>query len=212
MNTCGNITKVTRLVAAFVASLVLTSCLFMPAVSLADESNETKTTSAVSEDNNQVYPNQMPDSSFLYETSIAELASADSFYDGQTVMVEGEVVGDRVNDELNSAMCWITLQELDAENPSVVAVTMSKDQSQIIDTYGKYNTTGTTLQVRGTFHLDCDDHQGESDIHVTEVSAVAQGASTPSEVNPVIVIAAVVTILVGAALTGLYYFLRERAR
>lgn len=49
--------------------------------------------------NNKVYVNQLSDSSFLYETAIADLAEADSYYEGLTVLVKGEVVGDRVNDE-----------------------------------------------------------------------------------------------------------------
>ena len=174
----------------------------------ADASNSEE--SGQSDDlNNNVYVNQLPDSSFLYETSIADLAQADSYYEGQTVLVKGEVVGDRVNDEFSDANCWVTLQD-SAQNPSVVAVFMSKDQSSVVDTYGHYGTVGTQLQVRGIFHLECAEHQGMSDIHAEEVSALQEGYENSPEPNMRILGVALVACLVGAALMVTYYIRRER--
>ena len=150
--------------------------------------------------NNKVYVNQLSDSSFLYETAIADLAEADSYYEGLTVLVKGEVVGDRVNDEFREDTCWITLQD-DKKNPSVVAVFMTKDQSSIIDTYGQYGKVGTQLQVRGTYHLECSEHQGMSDIHAEEVSALQEGYTFGI---------AIVACVIGVALMAAYYIKRER--
>lgn len=161
---------------------------------------------------NQVYVNQLPDSSFLYETSIADLAQADSFYEGQVVLVQGEVVGDCINDESQSNYCWITLQDTNADNPAVVAVVMTKEQASIIDTYGAYQKTGTILQVRGIFHLQCSAHQGMSDIHVSEVSAVAPGSVIEHSFDERLFIAAVAAIVIGPACVGLYHLRRERMR
>ena len=106
---------------------------------------------------NQVYVNQLSDSSFLYETSIADLAQADSYYEGQTVMVKGEVVGERVNDELSSDRCWVTLQD-DEPTPSIVAVVMDKEQTQAIDPYvivtlGNFATQFILRTQAGITHL-----------------------------------------------------------
>lgn len=158
---------------------------------------------------NQVYVNQLADSSFLYETSIADLAEADSYYEGQTVMVKGEVVGDQVNDENDPNMCWITLQDKE-EIRSVVAVLMTKDQAKSIDTFGAYGRTGTTMQVRGIFHLECDDHQGMSDIHAEEVSAIAQGQTDDDEINPRLLSFGVLSVAVGLILFGVYHYRREK--
>ena len=150
------------------------------------EQTDQEQQSSVEDDSlsNEVYVNQLSDSSFLYETSIADLAEADSYYEGQTVLVKGEVVGDRVNDEFRENNCWITLQDNEA-SPSVVAVFMTKEQSSIIDTYGQYGTVGTQLQVRGTFHLECAEHQGMSDIHAEEVAALQRDTNP----NPLLTIA-----------------------
>ena len=158
---------------------------------------------------NQVYVNQLSDSSFLYETSIADLAQADSYYEGQTVLVKGEVVGDRVNDEFREENCWITLQDGE-ENPSVVSVFMTKDQSSVIDTYGQYGVVGTQLQVRGVFHLECDEHQGMSDIHAQEVSALQEGYENKPDPNYRLLGVAIVACLLGAGLMAAYYIRRER--
>ena len=158
---------------------------------------------------NKVYVNQLSDSSFLYETSIADLAEADSYYEGQTVLVKGEVVGDRVNDEFRRDNCWITLQDSET-SPSVISVFMTKDQSSIIDTYGQYGTVGTQLQVRGTFHLECAEHQGLSDIHAEEVSAIQKGYESTSAPNMRILSIAVVACVLGAILMIAYHIKRER--
>lgn len=158
---------------------------------------------------NQVYVGQLSDSSFLYETSIADLAQASAYYEGLNVLVSGEVVGDRVNDETNSDRCWITLQD-DAESPSTIAVVMDKGQTDAIDTYGRYGQKGTTLQVFGTFHLSCRDHQGMSDIHVESASAIEQGEAVVSEVDGRVLMAGIGAVALGLALLALYHVRRER--
>ena len=158
---------------------------------------------------NHVYVNQLSDSSFLYQTTIADLAQADSYYEGQTVFVQGEVVGDRINDEMQPDNCWVTLQDDDPTNPSVVSVFMTMEQAKNIDTYGSYGVTGTTLQVRGTFHLDCREHQGMSDIHVEEVSALAAGSENKPGMDPKLFGLGIVSVLAGLALLALYQSKRE---
>lgn len=175
------------------------------------EQTDQEQQSSVEDDSlsNEVYVNQLSDSSFLYETSIADLAEADSYYEGQTVLVKGEVVGDRVNDEFRENNCWITLQDNEA-SPSVVAVFMTKEQSSIIDTYGQYGTVGTQLQVRGTFHLECAEHQGMSDIHAEEVAALQKGYESKPAPNNRILSFGILACVIGAVLMVAYYIRRER--
>lgn len=158
---------------------------------------------------NKVYVNQLSDSSFLYETSIADLAQADSYYEGQTVLVKGEVVGDRVSDDMDKDGCWITLQDSEA-TPSVIAVFMTKDQASVIDTFGKYGVIGTQLQVRGIYHLECAEHQGMSDIHADEVTALKKGYEQEPAPSTRVLVIAIVACAFGAALVAAFYIKRER--
>lgn len=183
-----------------ISLIVLVALMCVPGTLWAEESES---------DGNRVYVNQLSDSSFLYETSIADLAQADSYYEGQTVLVKGEVVGDRVNDEFREENCWITLQDGE-DPPSVLAVLLTKEQTNVIDTYGKYGSTGTQLQVRGTFHLECSEHQGLSDVHVDEVSALQPGSTTPEPVDYRVLVGAIIACVIGLALLVMYYIRRER--
>lgn len=135
---------------------------------------------------NTVNLNQLPDSSFLYDTDIATLTDADSYHDTQTVQVRGQAVGDLIADESDPTKCWVTLQELEDRPNAVVSVIMTREQATIIDQLGRYGMMGTTLQVKGTFHLDCVDHQGLTDIHADEVLALEKGYPMPKDVHPVL--------------------------
>lgn len=177
----------------------------------ADE-EDTGETRSVDADGNVVNVNQMPDSSFLYNTDIAELSGAESFHDTQVVQVNGEVVGDRINDETNPNRCWITLQSTKEGDSSSVSVLMSTEQADLIDSYGSYQVNGTELQVRGVFYLTCPDHQGLSDIHAQEVTVLQTGSAREHTTNPAILWAAVLTVGLGLLCLFTYCFLRERRK
>lgn len=159
---------------------------------------------------NQTNMAQLPDSSFIYDISIEELTNADSYLDGQTVQVVGEVVGDRIlaNDGTH---CWITLQSIGGTY-SEVAVYMLKSMSEKIDTYGIYGKRGTKLQVRGTFNLACSAHQGASDLHADTVSVVMKGEVEELDFEPRRLVPGITLIMLGCGLMLLHNVLRERQR
>lgn len=165
------------------------------------------------ETKNKVNEGQLPDSSFLYDTDISELASADSFYDNQIVQIRGEVVGDRIADEAGAGY-WITVEDTESDTSSraVVAVFMTEEQTQAIDTYGRYGVQGTIVQVRGMFHLECKAHQGLSDVHAEQVTPVTKGSVLDIKPNSAILTAAFFALLFGFGLLIVYYRLRERLR
>lgn len=196
------------LLVALACCLVLSFAAAFPA--WADE--EESATQSVDTNGNIVNVNQMPDSSFLYNTDIADLAGAESFHDTQTVQVTGEVVGDHINDELDPDLCWITLQSTKADDYSLVSVLMTNEQAKLIENYGNYNTDGTILQVRGTFYLSCSEHQGLSDIHAKEVTVVKQGSLRKHPVNDAVLWTSCLAVGLGVLSLFTYSFLRERRK
>lgn len=160
-------------------------------------------------DDNLVNPQQRPDSSFIYESSISNLANADSYYDKQTVQVTGEAVGDKINAE--DGMVWITLADQSDPNSSV-SVLMTAEAASNIDTLGRYGTTGTILQVRGQFNLTCSEHQGASDLHAQSVVVVKKGSSHPDALSIESFGPGVLLVAVGLALMVVFRQLRERLR
>lgn len=175
-----------------------------------DTSAETNTPHTEVDPNNAVNPQLLPDSSFIYDVNIADLAHADSYYNGQTVQVVGEAVGDKIASENNSAFVWVTLQGSPEETDSSVFVYMTKSSAEVIDTLGDYQHTGTMLQVRGTFNLACSEHQGLSDLHASSVAVVSRGESTAQEFNAKKLVPGVVSVLIGLGILLAYRQSRER--
>lgn len=163
-------------------------------------------------DTNLVNTQQLPDSSFIYDMSIVDLASADSYYDNQIVQVLGEVVGDRIYETGDLGYCWITLDAPNTNIDATIAVYMTSESAQMIDTYGKYGTRGTMLQVRGVFHLACSEHSGISDLHAEYVSVVQPGVEVGSTLEFAPFLPGLVVLALAGALIAAYARMRERER
>lgn len=188
-------------VLAFALALVFACALLLaPSLAFADE------------DENVVNPQQLPDSSFIYDTPLADLAGADSYYDQQTVQVRGEAVGDILNADLEGRCKWVTLASTDPDADDTLAVYMTASQASLIDTLGRYGSTGTTLQVRGTFHLVCNEHDGITCLHAESVSVVKKGSEHPDEFSLRAFAPGAVLVAVGLAMVFVFYRLRERRR
>ena len=187
------------------AVLAAVFCLFacLPAAAFADDGDD-------EDDSNLVNPQQRPDSSFIYDSSIVDLSNADSYYDKQTVQITGEAVGDII--DARDGMVWVTLAEASSSSNASVAVLMTRESASHIDTLGRYGTTGTMLQVRGVFHLACPEDQGLSDVHATSVAVVAKGIHHANEFRPEAFAVGAALTVVGFALMGLFRYLRERQR
>lgn len=161
---------------------------------------------------NAIDPQLLPDSSFIYDTSIVDLAQADSYFDNQTVRVTGEVVGDRRASLGDTENCWITLTEPVFGENSTVEVYMSNEQASRIDTYGAYGRVGTILSVQGTFHLVCAEHEGESDVHADSVTVSARGHAVQSDFDPQSFLPGIACVGVGVLMMAILGILRERGR
>ena len=160
---------------------------------------------------NLVNPQQLPDSSFIYDTLISDLAQADSYLDGQTVQVTGEVVGDSIRAEFDRGYRWITVQANDGSY-SQIAVFMTDESAERIDTFGAYGKVGTTLQVRGTFNLACSQHEGLSDLHANHVTVVEKGHADKPDFDFMGFVPGLVLVAIGLVSVVVFYRLRERLR
>ena len=186
--------------AAALAFALMLPAFACPQVAFADEP---------AEGDNAVNVMQLPDSSFIYDTSITDLSTADTYYDKQTVQVTGEVVGDRITAG-DGRHCWLQLAS--PSDSSTVSVYLTNESADKVDTYGAYGRKGTTLQVRGTFNLACPDHDGASDLHAQVVTVTEKGKAIPDEFDINAFIPGMVTVMIGLAMMVVFYLLRERQR
>jgi hypothetical protein len=189
------------LVMPLVATMVFAALVFAPALAFAEEDG-----------GNLVDPTQRADNSFIYDTTIESLFEQASLYDDRTVQVVGEVIGDRIVASGQNGYCWITLTVTDTEDKSSISVLMSDEQANQIDRYGKYGVTGTILQVRGTYHQACGEHEGLPDIHAAYSSVMSKGVDHHDEFRPRDFVPGIFAVLIGAALMGAFYIARERTR
>ena len=162
-------------------------------------------------ENNLMNPQQKPDSSFIYDTSIGALQEADSYLNNQIVQVTGEVVGDRINAEFNPGFCWIVLQGND-KGRSEVPVFIAKDATDGIDTYGAYGRRGTMLQIRGIFSLSCPEHQGLTDLHADTVSVVEKGSVTEQVFDIGAFLPGLGLVVLGTIMILVFHRMREGQR
>ena len=151
-------------------------------------------------------------SSFLYDTSLDDLASATIMYDGQVVQITGEVIGDILKAGTEGTHVWVTLASTIEDSDATVVVYLPVSWASMIDTLGVYGKTGTILQVRGTYHLACADHEGLSDIHVENVSVVSAGAVTPDTFHLKDFAFGLVGVVIAGALVLVFHMLRQRLR
>lgn len=167
---------------------------------------------ALAEESNQVDPQLVPDSSFIYDTPIVDLSQADSYYDGQTVRVTGEVVGDCITAGASDGYCWITVTDPAFDINNTVEIYMTTEQASRIDAYGRYGQIGTIISVQGTFNLVCAEHQGESDVHADTVTVSQRGRAIPDEYDATDLLPGVTAIVIGLVMMLVVWRLQERRR
>ena len=172
--------------------------------------DEVPTESILETDANNIDTGQISDSSFLYDTAIGDLASADMYYDDLTVQITGEAVGEAIKVTGDPEHRWVTLS--DPKSGSSIVTYMRKADAEQIDMYGSYGKTGSTVKVQGTFHLICQDHNGESDLHVTNMRVVAPGSESPDVFNARSFVPGVAVLGLGFALALYFYHKREKSR
>lgn len=187
-------------------SLILGICLMLIAVLVMPA-----TASAVDE-TNEIDPQLLPDSSFIYDTSIVDLSLADSYYDNQRVRVTGEVVGDRRQTFEDPGNSWITVTDPSFEVNNTIELHMSDEQASRIDTYGSYNSQGSVISVQGIFHLVCSEHGGTSDVHVETMTVASRGKKIVYPFQWESFIPGAVALVAGGILMGILWYVRERRR
>lgn len=169
-------------------------------------------TSVDEKDENKVDPTQRSDSSFIYDTDIATLTDSPALYNGQTVQVVGEVVGDIIVVSGGGGYRWISLTSPKSDEPSTISVYLTETQTHQIDSLGRYGVTGTMLQVRGIFYEANTEHEGASEIKATYVDVVKKGRQHPDTFDVGKFVPGALLVAVGLVLMFVFRVVRERQR
>lgn len=116
---------------------------------------------------------------------ISDLVENMEEYDGKTVTVEGEVVGDVMS---RGEGAWITVNDDPYAERSLeeggefagvsnvgIGVWVDPDMAREIQHTGDYREKGDRVRVAGVFHRACRDHGGETDIHALSLQVLEGG-------------------------------------
>jgi hypothetical protein len=89
---------------------------------------------------------------------------------------------------------------------------MTTEASSPIDTYGAYGKKGTSLQVRGEFHLACSEHEGLTDVHADTVTVVEKGSVKKEPFKAMQFMPGFILVMVGLMMLAIFHIMRERER
>lgn len=146
------------------------------------------------------------DESVIVDTRIGVLVAANQALDNTDVRFEGEVIGEPV--DAADDMVWVAVANASGQSISVL---LSADDAQAITSYGSHTMTGSTVEVTGTYHVACSEHQGELEVHASSIEVLDAGGEVTHSVSMRMFVTAAVLCGIGLALVLLYLALRHRA-
>lgn len=132
----------------------------------------------------------------------AEVVEIDRSHDGETIVIEGEAVGDVLR--AMGGGHWVNV----LGNEVGLGVWMDDDQVAQIEHFGEYHHSGDRIKVTGSLNITCTRHGGEFDLHAERVEVVEQGQPREQESR----IEYALVGLVGMAIAGALYARYSRLR
>jgi hypothetical protein len=136
----------------------------------------------------------------------AEVVEMGPDLDGETIVVEGEAVGDVLR--AMGGGKWVNV----LGDEVGLGVWMDDEQVAQIEYLGNYQQSGDRIRVTGGLNTQCAQHGGEFDLHAERVEVVEPGQ--PREQDPRIeyALAGLVGMAIGGALYARYRRLRWQGR
>ncbi|MGN0038438.1 MAG: hypothetical protein ACI36Y_04785 [Coriobacteriales bacterium] len=157
----------------YAAAALLAVAALVPAAALADEPLlDIGTLSNRYEALEEGEPEVDDTDNVVVPTRVGVLTAANRALNEATVSFTGEVVGDIMRG--GSGHKWLNVLGADG---SCIGVWVDDDMAARISNVGSYSTAGTTIQVRGIYSLDCEDHQGELDVHALTIRVLDPGGA-----------------------------------
>lgn len=132
-----------------------------------------------------------------------ELIDRAKDYDNQSVVYEGEVIGDVL---YRGDHAWLNV--FDGGNTIGCYVTAA--EAKQITACGRYGVRGDQIRVSGVFHRACAEHGGDLDIHADTLKILSAGGSVHMPLSRVVTILAIALPLPAAG--ALFLVWKRRAR
>ena len=140
------------------------------------------------------------------KVTITDLVTERYKLTGQSVRFDGEVVGTMMNADHGHK--WVLV----ADGGETISVYMKDADAEQLETFGEYGTVGDKVRITGVFHVECMAHDGDIDLHATEVKLVEPGGPVAEPASPEPLMPAIIVLAIGIVAGIVYWRLRERLR
>jgi len=108
--------------------------------------------------------------------SSVELINNAKNYNGNTIVYQGEVIGDIM---LRGEYAWINVND----GKNAIGIWIKKELIKDILYTGSYKSRGDIVEITGTFNRSCLEHGGDLDIHAQLISKISSGSKISQAVN-----------------------------
>ena len=133
-------------------------------------------------------------------TKINDLIEKAMTYDGQTVTVTAEAIGEKMDRKDGT---WINVKDVS----NAIGIWMPTEESRRITLFGNYKEKGDIVEITGVFNRACKEHGGESDLHLISMKVIKPGEIVQNKVTMTKLI--ITVTLLGIATTLFLFFLNQ---
>jgi hypothetical protein len=140
-----------------------------------------------------------------FSQSIEDILAKPELYDNQTVAIEGEVIGEPLNEREGA---WINVS---SGGYALGAFFQQNDALAAIRNFGSYKKRGDRVQVEGTFYSFCPQH-AQRGIHASRLVIVKEGGVYGDEVAEYKVYLSFVLGIICVLLSIVYFIKIKYAR
>lgn len=141
--------------------------------------------------------------SFSQAQTVPALIGNSELFDGKTVVVKGELIGDIIE---GRSGFWVNL--LESEN--AIGVWLQNSEKEKIKFLGRYGVQGDIVQIEGIFHKNCIQHKGDMDIHAVSLKVLQKGMVKEEQIPLEKVIFAFSLGIVSLAAIGILHLISRR--
>lgn len=131
-----------------------------------------------------------------------QLLAEPSKYDQNSVVYEGEAVGDIMQRKDGQ---WVNVLNTGV----AIGVWSTKNIKGSVSRVGDYNNIGDQIRVTGRFNWHCPEHGGDLDIHASELIVVSPGKKIDHKIN-IKRLQAAILLTIGAMLAFGFNISRSR--
>lgn len=136
-------------------------------------------------------------------TKINNIIDNMSEFDGKTVTIEGEAIGEAMN---RGPYSWLNIND----GTNAIGVYLKSSDAEKIKTFGDYKHIGDTVRIYGVFSKNSAEHGGDVVIDCSSLEIVQEGHLVQSQIPTTKIAIATLLLFTGFILTYKYFHIMQK--